>query len=67
MGKMAFKMLERDTGVFFEEDVKDSGLKVTDVTLYSGMCTELAAAASDGKRTFCFTHYSFQVKLFPTS
>ncbi|XP_034404148.1 NACHT, LRR and PYD domains-containing protein 3 [Cyclopterus lumpus] len=59
MGKMAFKMLERNTSVFFEEDVKECGLKLTEVTVFSGLSTELPAAAS-GKRTFCFIHFSFQ-------
>lgn len=60
MGKMAFKMLERNTSVFFEEDVKECSLKLTEVAVLSGLCTELPAAASDGKRTFCFMHFSFQ-------
>uniref|UniRef100_UPI0037E95FE4 NACHT, LRR and PYD domains-containing protein 6 isoform X2 n=1 Tax=Semicossyphus pulcher TaxID=241346 RepID=UPI0037E95FE4 len=30
MGKMAFKMLERNTSVFFEDDVKECGLKLTE-------------------------------------
>lgn len=60
MGKMAFKMLERNTSVFFEEDVKELGLKLTEVVVFSGMCTELPAAAPDGRRTFCFIHFTFQ-------
>ncbi|XP_031716376.1 protein NLRC3 [Anarrhichthys ocellatus] len=60
IGKMALKMLERNTGVFFEEDVKEFGMKVTDVTVFSGLCTELPSAASDRKRTYCFLHFSFQ-------
>ncbi|XP_054453130.1 protein NLRC3 [Anoplopoma fimbria] len=60
MGKMAFKMLGRNASVFSEEDVKECGLKLTEVTVFSGLSTELPAAASDGKRTFCFIHFSFQ-------
>ncbi|XP_040902269.1 protein NLRC3 [Toxotes jaculatrix] len=60
MGKMALKMLERNTSVFFEEDVKQYGLELTDVTVFSGLCTELRTAASDGRRTFCFVHFTFQ-------
>ncbi|XP_068565570.1 protein NLRC3 [Cebidichthys violaceus] len=60
IGKMALKMLERNTGVFFEEDVKEFGLKVTDVTVFSGLCAELPTAASGSKRTYCFLHFSFQ-------
>lgn len=64
IGKMAFKMLEKNVSVFCEGDLKEYGLKLTDVVVLSGMCTELPAA-SDGKRTFCFIHFTFQVKLFP--
>lgn len=64
MGKMAFNMLQRNTSVFFEGDMKEHGLKPTEVTVCSGLCTELPAAASDGKRVFCFIHLTFQVKLF---
>lgn len=64
---MAFKMLERNTSVFFEEDVKECGLKLTEVTVFSGLCTELPIAASDGRRTFCFIHFTVQVKLFSVS
>ncbi|XP_042342989.1 NLR family CARD domain-containing protein 3 [Plectropomus leopardus] len=60
IGKMAFKMLERNTSVFFEEDVKDCGLKLTEVTVFSGVCTELPFGGSDGKRTYCFVHFTFQ-------
>ncbi|XP_035536400.1 NLR family CARD domain-containing protein 3-like [Morone saxatilis] len=60
LGKMAFKMLERNTSVFFEEDVKEYGLNVTEVTVFSGMCTELPSASSDGRRVYCFIHFTFQ-------
>ncbi|XP_078102486.1 NLR family CARD domain-containing protein 3 [Sander vitreus] len=60
LGKMAFKMLERNTSVFFEEDVKECSLKLKEVAVYSGMCTELPAAAPDGMKRFCFVHYSLQ-------
>lgn len=62
MAKMAFKMLERNISVFFEEDMKDYGLKLTEVVVLSGLCTELPTAASDGRRAFCFIHFTFQVK-----
>ncbi|XP_053279528.1 protein NLRC3 [Pleuronectes platessa] len=60
MGRMAFKMMERRTSVFFEEDVKQCGLELTEVTVWSGLCTELPSAESDGRRTFCFIHVTFQ-------
>ncbi|KAJ4935374.1 hypothetical protein JOQ06_016910 [Pogonophryne albipinna] len=57
IGKMAFKMLEKDISVFCEEDVKEYGVSFTEVTLLSGLCTELPS--SDVKR-FCFIHFSVQ-------
>ncbi|CAJ1065642.1 nuclear mitotic apparatus protein 1-like [Xyrichtys novacula] len=60
IGKMAFKMLERRTTEFSEEDVKECGLKLTEVTVFSGLCTELPTAASDGRRRFCFVHPTIQ-------
>lgn len=60
MGKLAFKMLERNTSVFSEEDVKEAGLDLMEVTVFSGLCTELPRATSSGGRTFCFIHFSFQ-------
>nr|XP_020497426.1 NACHT, LRR and PYD domains-containing protein 6-like isoform X1 [Labrus bergylta] len=60
IGKMAFKMLERNTSVFFEEDVQECDLKLMEVTVFSGLCAELPTAASDGRRTYCFIHLTFQ-------
>ncbi|XP_047450876.1 protein NLRC3 isoform X2 [Mugil cephalus] len=59
MAKMAFKMLENNTSVFFEEDVKEAGLNLTEVTVQSGMCTELPTLPG-GRRKFCFIHFTFQ-------
>ncbi|XP_056297842.1 uncharacterized protein nlrc3l [Pseudoliparis swirei] len=59
MGKMALEMLLADTSVFSVADVERSGVALTEVTVFSGLCTELPAAAS-GRRSFCFIHFSFQ-------
>ncbi|XP_008299719.1 protein NLRC3 [Stegastes partitus] len=60
MGKMAFVMLEKNTSVFYEEDLKEHGLSLYDVVVCTGFCTELRTTAADGKRTFCFFHFTFQ-------
>lgn len=64
MGHMAFKMLERRSSEFSEADLAEFGLKLLEVTVFSGLCTELlpSATASRGRR-FCFQHYTLQVKL----
>lgn len=66
MGKMAFKMLEKNTSLFFEEDLKEHGLKLTEVTVFSGLCTELPTATSTARRKFCFVHLTFQVRILHT-
>ncbi|XP_029964184.1 NACHT, LRR and PYD domains-containing protein 3 [Salarias fasciatus] len=58
MGKMALKMLEREVRVFSKEDLEPYHLDLTEVTVLSGMCTELPA--DGGRRRFCFIHYAFQ-------
>ncbi|XP_014859152.1 PREDICTED: protein NLRC3-like [Poecilia mexicana] len=60
LGKMSFKMLEKNTNVFTEEDVKDVALELNEVVVFSGLCTELVPTAITGKRTFCFSHYTIQ-------
>ncbi|XP_026154997.1 protein NLRC3 [Mastacembelus armatus] len=59
LGKMAFKLLERNTFEFFEEDMKEYDLNLMDVTVFSGLCTELPSTQAR-KRIFCFLHVTFQ-------
>ncbi|KAL6116256.1 uncharacterized protein ACO6RY_00917 [Pungitius sinensis] len=60
IGKMAFKMLERNTSVFLEEDLEVAGLKLTEATVFSGLTTELAPAAPGRRRSFGFIHIHFK-------
>ncbi|XP_055003706.1 protein NLRC3 [Boleophthalmus pectinirostris] len=55
LGKMALKMLEQNSNVFVEENMKEHSLDFTDVTVFSGLCSELLPVSS-GKRKFCFIH-----------
>ncbi|XP_072317930.1 protein NLRC3 [Eucyclogobius newberryi] len=59
LGKMALKMLEQNSGVFAEQQMKEHSLDVTDITVFSGLCTELQPTSS-GKRRFCFIHPTVQ-------
>lgn len=61
MGRLAFNLLERRSREFSEADLADSGLGLQEVTVLSGLCTELLPS-SRGRR-FCFQDYTFQVKL----
>lgn len=55
---MALKMLERNVFEFRLKDLKENSLNVMDVTVFSGLCTELPPAPS-GERRFCFLHSTF--------
>lgn len=58
LGGMALKMLARNITEFAEEDLKEHSLDLRDVTVFSGLCTELPPVSS-GKRRFCFIHVTF--------
>ncbi|XP_038123854.1 NLR family CARD domain-containing protein 3 [Cyprinodon tularosa] len=60
LAKLAFKMLQANTSVFFEEDLKELELDLTQVVMFSGLCTELPPKASSAKRTFCFSNFTLQ-------
>lgn len=67
MGKLAFNMLQRNSNVFFEEDMVECDLNLLEVTVFSGMCTELPTASSRRQRTFCYVHFTLQVKQYRSS
>lgn len=61
MGKMALTMVEKNTCVFFEETLKAHGLRVEEVVVFSGLCTELPTSATNERKGFCFIHLTVQV------
>ncbi|XP_053729315.1 NLR family CARD domain-containing protein 3 isoform X1 [Synchiropus splendidus] len=60
MGKMAFQMLEMNRSLFFEEDLEEFGLRLSEVTIFSGLCTELPRPSPEDRRQFCFIHFTVQ-------
>lgn len=58
---MAFNMLVQRSNEFSEANLAELGLRLQEVTVFSGLCTELFPS-SRGRR-FCFQDYTFQVKL----
>lgn len=67
MGKLAFNMLQRNSKVFFEDDMMECDLNFLEATVFSGMCTELPTASSGGQRKFCYVHFTLQVKHRPSN
>ncbi|XP_056879336.1 protein NLRC3-like [Takifugu flavidus] len=62
LGRLAFKHLEKGNIMFYSEDLKQCGLDVSEVSVYSGVCTEIFKRESVifQKSVYCFVHLSIQ-------
>ncbi|TWW62912.1 NACHT, LRR and PYD domains-containing protein 12 [Takifugu flavidus] len=62
LGRLAFEHLEKGNIMFYSEDLKQCGLDVSEVSVYSGVCTEIFKRESVifQKSVYCFVHLSIQ-------
>ncbi|XP_063049958.1 protein NLRC3-like, partial [Engraulis encrasicolus] len=62
LGKLAFQQLEKGNLIFYEEDLRESGIDVTEASLYSGVCTQIfrVEAGLCHGRVFSFVHLTIQ-------
>ncbi|XP_073710187.1 NLR family CARD domain-containing protein 3-like isoform X2 [Misgurnus anguillicaudatus] len=62
LGKLAYEQLEKGNLIFYEEDLRDCGIDVKEVSVYSGVCTQIFREEPGlhlGK-VFSFIHLSIQ-------
>ncbi|KAM7421840.1 hypothetical protein PAMA_010072 [Pampus argenteus] len=62
LGRLAFEQLEEGNIMFYQEDLEQCGLDVTEASVCSGVCTQIFKTESVifQKTVYCFVHLSVQ-------
>ncbi|XP_051746260.1 NACHT, LRR and PYD domains-containing protein 3-like isoform X2 [Ctenopharyngodon idella] len=62
LAEVAFKQLMKGNVTFYEEDLRESGIDVTNASVYSGICTEIFKEESliNQRKVYSFIHLSIQ-------
>ncbi|XP_048051584.1 NLR family CARD domain-containing protein 3-like isoform X5 [Megalobrama amblycephala] len=62
LAEVAFKQLMKGNVMFYEEDLRESGIDITDASVYSGICTEIFKEESviHQRKIYSFIHLSIQ-------
>ncbi|TWW54525.1 hypothetical protein D4764_0157140 [Takifugu flavidus] len=69
LGRLAFEHLEKGNIMFYSEDLERCGLDVSEVSVYSGVCTEIFKRESVifQKSVYFFVHLSVQSFWLPST
>ncbi|XP_075931501.1 NLR family CARD domain-containing protein 3-like [Anarhichas minor] len=62
LGRLAFEHLEKGNIMFYQGDLEQCGLDVTEASVFSGVCTDIfkRGRAIFGETVYCFVHLSVQ-------